>query len=203
MSGMGRREFVALLGGAAAAWPLAVGAQQAGKVRRIGFLRVGAPPPSFIGPLQKALKDLGYVEGKNFVFEYGLAKSVAELPNLAVDLVRRRVDVLVASGTPAVIPARNATTTIPVVFIAAMDPVATGVVTSSRAAGRKRHRIDCDFFRPDRQAAGASQGDAALAHARCAALAPGQPGPFSICRPGLDGSANFARRAGGHGGEQP
>jgi putative ABC transport system substrate-binding protein len=127
---MKRREFITLLGGAAIVWPLAARAQPAGKVHRIGFLRVGAPPPSFIVPLQMALKDLGYVEGKNLIFEYRLAKSVAELPTLAADLVRRQVDVLVASGTPAVIPARNATTTIPVVFIAAMDPVATGVVTS-------------------------------------------------------------------------
>ena len=127
---MKRREFIALVG-AAAAWPLATHAQQAGKIARIGFLRVGAPPPSFIVPLQTALKDLGYVEGRNFVFEFALATSVAELPALAADLVRSQVDVLVASGTPAVIPARNATTTIPVVFIAAIDPVATGVVTKS------------------------------------------------------------------------
>jgi putative ABC transport system substrate-binding protein len=134
MSDMKRREFITLLGGAAV-WPLAARAQQPGKVHRIGFLRVGTPPPSFIGPLQRVLKDLGYVEGKNFAFEYGLAKNVAELPELAADLVRRPVDVLVASGTPAVIPARSATTTIPVVFIAAMDPVATGVVTSLARPG--------------------------------------------------------------------
>src|SRR5215217_162992 len=107
---MRRREFIAALG-SAAAWPLAARAQPTGKVHRIGFLRVGAPPPSFIVPFQMALKDLGYVEGKNYTFEYGLAKSVAELPSLAADLVRRQMDVLVASGTPAVIPARNATTT--------------------------------------------------------------------------------------------
>jgi putative tryptophan/tyrosine transport system substrate-binding protein len=133
-SHIGRRKFLATLGGAAA-WPLAARAQQAGKVNRIGFLRVGPPPPSFIGPLQTALKDVGYVEGKNFIFEYALAKHVAELPDLAADLVRRQVDVLVASGTPAVIPARNATTTVPVVFIAAMDPVATGLVTSLARPG--------------------------------------------------------------------
>jgi putative ABC transport system substrate-binding protein len=133
---MKRRAFLTLLGGAAITWPLGVRAQPAGKVHRIGFLRIGAPPPSFLVPLQTALKDLGYVEGKNYSFEYGLAKSVAELPNLAADLVRRQVDVLVASGTPAVIPARNAATTIPVVFIAALDPVATGVVTTlSRPGG--------------------------------------------------------------------
>jgi putative ABC transport system substrate-binding protein len=131
---MRRREFI-VLAGSAAAWPLAARAQPAGKVHRIGFLRVGAPPPSFIMPLQTALKNLGYVEGKNYTFEYGLAKSVAELPGLAADLVRRQVDVLVASGTPAVIPARNAATTIPVIFIAALDPVATGVVTSLARPG--------------------------------------------------------------------
>ncbi len=132
---MRRREFITLLGGAVALWPLAAHAQQAGKVYRIGFLRVGPPPPSFILPLQMALKDRGYVEGKNFIFDYGLATHVAELPDLAADLVRRKVDVLVASGTPAVIPARNATNTIPVVFVAAIDPVATGVVTSLARPG--------------------------------------------------------------------
>jgi putative ABC transport system substrate-binding protein len=132
---MKRRDFITLLGATATAWPLPARAQPSGKINRIGFLRVGAPPPSFIMPLQMALKDLGHVEGRNFVFEYGLATHVAELPALAADLVRRRVDVLVASGTPAVIPARNATTTIPVVFIAALDPVATGVVTSLARPG--------------------------------------------------------------------
>jgi putative ABC transport system substrate-binding protein len=132
-----RREFIGLLGGAAGGTlvlPLAH-AQQRGKVHRIGFLRVGAPPPSFIDPLKAALKNLGYLEGKNFVFEYALAKRVAELPGLAAGLVRSKVDVLVASGTPAVIPARNATNTLPVVFIAALDPVATGVVASLARPG--------------------------------------------------------------------
>ena len=136
---MKRREFIALAGGAAAAstlsWPLAAREQPTGKVARIGFLRIGPPPPSFIGPLRQGLKDLGYLEDKNFVFDYGLAQRVAELPGLAADLVRRKVDVLVASGTPAVIPARNATSAIPVVFIAALDPVATGVVTSLARPG--------------------------------------------------------------------
>ena len=136
---MKRREFIALAGGAAAAstlsWPLAAREQPTGKVARIGFLRIGPPPPSFIGPLRQGLKDLGYLEDKNFVFDYGLAQRVDQLPGLAAELVRRKVDVLVASGTPAVIPARNATSAIPVVFIAALDPVATGVVTSLARPG--------------------------------------------------------------------
>jgi len=135
---MKRREFIALAGGAAASalsWPRAGRAQQAGKVARIGFLRVGPPPPSFIEPLRQGLKGLGYLEDKNFVFDYELAQRVDQLPGLAAELVRRKVDVLVASGTPAVIPARNATSAIPVVFIAALDPVATGVVTSLARPG--------------------------------------------------------------------
>jgi putative ABC transport system substrate-binding protein len=132
---MRRREFITILGGAVVPWPSAMHGQETSKVKLIGFLRVGPPPPSFIVPLQTALKDLGYVEGKNFSFEYGLAKRVEELPDLAAELVHRKVDVLVASGTPAVIPARNATNTIPVVFVAAIDPVATGVVTTLARPG--------------------------------------------------------------------
>jgi putative ABC transport system substrate-binding protein len=135
---MKRRKFIALVGGAAASTlslPLAGRAQQAGKVARIGFLRVGPPPPSFIEPLRQGLKDLGYVEGKNIAFDYGLAQHGDQLPGLAAELVRHKVDVLIASGTPTVIPARNATSVVPVLFVAAFDPVATGVVTSLARPG--------------------------------------------------------------------
>jgi len=132
---MRRREFITILGVAAVTWPPATLGQEVSKVKRIGFLRIGSPPPSFIVPLQTALKDLGYVEGKNFSFEYGLASRAEELSDLAAELVRSKVDVLVASGTPSVIPARNATSTIPVVFVAAIDPVATGVVTTLARPG--------------------------------------------------------------------
>jgi putative ABC transport system substrate-binding protein len=132
---MRRREFIVLLSGGVAGWPLTGRAQQTDKINRIGFLRIGAPPPSFIVPLRMAMKELGHVEGENLIFEYRLADRVGELPKLAADLVRRKVDVLVASGTPAVLPARNATTVIPVVFIAAIDPVATGIVTSLARPG--------------------------------------------------------------------
>jgi ABC-type uncharacterized transport system substrate-binding protein len=127
---MRRREFIGLLGGAAATWPLSLGAQQAGRVHRVGFLRVGPPPASFIEPLRRSLADLGYVEGRNLVFDFAIAEGVEQLPGLVADLIRRKADVIVASGTPAVLPARNATTVVPVVFIAALDPTATGVVTS-------------------------------------------------------------------------
>jgi putative ABC transport system substrate-binding protein len=135
---MRRREFITLLGGGAASsisWPLAARAQQTGRVYRIGLLRVGPPPPSFIEPLRRALSELGHVEGKSFVFDLGIAEDVEQLPHLAAELIRRKVDVILASGTPAVLPARNATNTIPVVFVAAIDPVATGVVTSLARPG--------------------------------------------------------------------
>jgi putative ABC transport system substrate-binding protein len=132
---MRRREIITLLGGAAVSWPLAAHAQQVGKVDRIGFLRVGPPPPSFIEPLRRALNEMGRVEGKNYVFDFGIAESVDQLPTIAADLVRRNVNVLVASGTPAVLPARQATNVIPVVIVAAVDPLAAGVVTSLARPG--------------------------------------------------------------------
>src|SRR5215470_353268 len=108
MPNVRRRELIALLGGAAAAWPLAARAQQATRVYRIGFLRVGPPPPSFIEPLRRALRDLGYVEGRNLIFDFGIAEGTEQLPGLAADLIRRKADVILASGTPTVLPARNA-----------------------------------------------------------------------------------------------
>jgi putative ABC transport system substrate-binding protein len=134
---MNRREFIALAGGTAAhsvLWPRAGLSQRAGKLKRIGFLRVGPPPPSFIEPLRRGLTGFGHVEGNDIAFEFGIAQTVAQLPALAADLVGR-VDVLVASGTPAVLPARNATNVVPVVFVAAIDPVATGVVTNLARPG--------------------------------------------------------------------
>ena len=131
---MNRRDTVLALLALSAA-PLTAGAQQTGKVHRIGLLRVGPPPPGFIEPFRQGLRELGYVEGQSIIIEYGLAENVAQLPELAARLLRLKVDVLVASGTPSVVPARNATSTVPVVFVAAIDPVATGVVTSLARPG--------------------------------------------------------------------
>jgi putative ABC transport system substrate-binding protein len=131
---MERRRFMAVIAGGLVAAPVAA-AQQAGKVYRVGFLRVGPPPPSFIEPFREGLRELGYVEGQSIIIEYGLAESVAQLPELAAKLLRLKVDVLVASGTPSVVPARNATSMSPVVFVAAIDPVATGVVASLARPG--------------------------------------------------------------------
>jgi len=110
-------------------------AQPASKVHRIGFLRFGEPPPTYIEGFRQGLREFGYLEGQNITIEYGVARNAAQLPEIAAELVRRKVDVLVASGTPSVLPARNATRTIPVVFVAAIDPVAMGVITSLARPG--------------------------------------------------------------------
>lgn len=135
---MRRRDFLCVLSGAAAAWPLVATAATAphkDKVYRIGLLRVGHPPPSFIAPFRKGLQDLGLVEGQNIFIEYGVARNVEELPRLADDLIGLRVELLLASGTPAVVPAKNATKSVPIVFVAAIDPIATGLVQSLARPG--------------------------------------------------------------------
>jgi putative ABC transport system substrate-binding protein len=110
-------------------------AQQARPVYRIGFLRNGPPPESFIGGFRQGLRELGYVDGQNISIEYGLADSAEQLPNAAAELVRRNVDVIIASGTPPAVSAKNATRTVPIIFVAAIDPVATGVAASLARPG--------------------------------------------------------------------
>jgi putative ABC transport system substrate-binding protein len=132
---MRRREFVAALG-AATAWPFLAGAQDARKVWRIGFLRVGPPPAAFVDGFRQGLRDLGLVEGRHFVIEYTLTQSASQITGAVAELVRSGVDVIIASGTPSVVPARNAAGLIPVVFVATLDPVATGLVASLAKPGR-------------------------------------------------------------------
>jgi putative ABC transport system substrate-binding protein len=129
---MKRREFITLLGGAAAGLPLTVHAQQ--KVHRIGVLLVGGP--QFMGPYREALRDLGYVEGRNIQFEVRSAEGKHErLAELAAELVRSRVDIIVTSMTPAVAAAKNATLDIPIVMGAAGDPVANGLIANLARPG--------------------------------------------------------------------
>jgi putative ABC transport system substrate-binding protein len=130
-----KRAAVALLSFILFAAPLVGEAQQAAKPYRIGFLRSGPPPDTFIEGFRQGLRDLGYVEGQSVTIEYGVAASADHLTAAAADLVRRKVDVIVASGTPSVPPAKRATTTIPVVFVASIDPVATGMVASLARPG--------------------------------------------------------------------
>jgi len=123
---MQRREFIALLGGVAAAWPVGAQAQQAGKQYRIGMLETTgeAVKPADIGAFRKGLRDLGYVEGRNVIIEYRSADGRPErFPALAAELVGLNVDLIVTRGTPAAVAAKNATKTIPVVMAAIGDPL--------------------------------------------------------------------------------
>jgi len=126
---MRRREFIRLLGGDAAAWPLAARAQQAGKMVSVGILAIEALPP--IDTFRQALNGLGYVEGGNVRFEHRYAQARNDLfPELADDLVGRKVDVILTWGTEAALAAKRATTTIPIVMGAIGDPIGSGVVSS-------------------------------------------------------------------------
>ncbi len=131
---MKRREFIALLG-SAAAWPLAALAQQP-KMARIGALYIGtADAESFKKELREGLRELGYVEGQNIAFEFHSAEGKLErLPELAAELVRLRVDVIVALYVPPSLAAKQATREIPIVVVVG-DPVETGIVPSLARPG--------------------------------------------------------------------
>ena len=126
---MKRREFIKMLGGAAA-WPLTANTQQS-RVARIGALYIGlADAESFKNELREGLRELGYVEGQNIAFEFLSAEGKLDrLPELAAELVRLKADVIVALYVPCALAAKQATRDIPIVIIAA-DPVETGIVPS-------------------------------------------------------------------------
>jgi putative tryptophan/tyrosine transport system substrate-binding protein len=136
---MRRRAFLTLLGGAAAsvAWLPAARAQPPGKVARLGFLKFG-PASAFTGrveALRTGLRELGYVEGQNLVIEFRWAATVDQLSELAAELVRMPVDLIFASSSTEVEAARQATTTIPIVFATHADPVGLGHVASLARPG--------------------------------------------------------------------
>jgi len=127
-----RRDFITLLGGVTAAWPLAAHAQQ-GKLWRIGMLETISPVlnAANLAAFRNGLRQLGYVEGQNYVIEYRSADGRAErFAELAADLLRLNVDVIVTRGTPAVLAAKKATTTTPIVMAAIGEPLDSGVVAS-------------------------------------------------------------------------
>ena len=134
---MRRRDFIALAGGAAAFAPLAARAQQPAKTYRIGMLETISPAlnAAQLDAFRRGLRELGYVEGQRYTIEYRSADGRAErFPELAVELVRLGVDLIVARGTPAAIAAKNATGTIPVIMSSVGDPLL--IVDSLARPGR-------------------------------------------------------------------
>jgi putative ABC transport system substrate-binding protein len=135
---MRRREFITLLSGATVAWPLAARAQPSGKTYLIGFLGVFSYPEyrRLVEALRTGLRKLGYEEGRNIVIEYRWAEGRYDrLPELATELVNLKPDVIVTHSSPGARAAKQATTTVPVVFAAVGDPVAFGLIESLHRPG--------------------------------------------------------------------
>jgi putative tryptophan/tyrosine transport system substrate-binding protein len=134
---MRRREFITLLGGAAAAWPLAARAQQSDRIWRVGVLSLrssGSPP--IVETLAEGLRDYSYFNGQNMIIEFRSANDRAELlAELAAELIALRVDVIIAVASQAVRAARQATSTIPIVMTSSSDPVGVGFAASLARPG--------------------------------------------------------------------
>jgi putative tryptophan/tyrosine transport system substrate-binding protein len=135
---IGRREFLATLGGAAATWPLAARAQQPAKLPTIGFLgqSTRSAASEWVAAFVQRLRELGRIEGRTITIEYRWADGRDErFAEIAAEFVRLKVDIIVTSGTPQVLAAKQATSVIPIVFATAGDPVASGLVASLARPG--------------------------------------------------------------------
>jgi putative tryptophan/tyrosine transport system substrate-binding protein len=128
-----RRQFITLLGGAAAAWPLAADAQQSGKLPKIGLLSSGAPAVQgqWVAAFVQRLRELGWIDGRTVVLEVRWAEGRPErFTEIAAEFVRLKVEVIMTYSTAAVIAAKQATAIIPIIFAAANDPIGSGLVAS-------------------------------------------------------------------------
>jgi len=131
-----RREFITLLGGAPAAWPLSARAQQPGKLQTIGFLgqSTRSAESELVAAFTQRLRELGWIEGRTITIEYRWS-GAERFAQIATEFVRLKVDVIVTSGTPQVLATKQATSVIPIVFARAGDPVASGLVASLARPG--------------------------------------------------------------------
>jgi putative tryptophan/tyrosine transport system substrate-binding protein len=135
---MRRREFITLLGGAAATWPLAARAQQSGRLLTIGYLGSGTPATQgqWVAAFVQRLRELGWIDGRTVAIEYRWAEGRDEhLAEIAAEFVRLKVDVIVTSLAAPVLAAKQATSAIPIVVAVAADPVGTGLVASLARPG--------------------------------------------------------------------
>jgi putative tryptophan/tyrosine transport system substrate-binding protein len=133
---MRRRKFITLFGAASAMWQLDASAQQGEKVYKVGFLSAGSREPYLSPIVADAFRELGYVNGKNITFESRYAEDRLDLlPKLAAELVSMKVDLIMAAGTLAPLAAKRATSTIPIVMMAAGDPVGSRLVASLARPG--------------------------------------------------------------------
>jgi hypothetical protein len=184
---IGRRQLIVTLGGGAVAWPLAARAQQAKKIPRIGVLLFGTPDTDpNLGAFLRGLRDLGYIEAQNIVFEYRYAEGKPErLRGLAGELVATKPDLIFALGGDVAPSARVATNTIPIVVAVSNDPVQAGLVASlAHPGGRQHHGRDFRFLRSCRQALAVPARDRSESLARGGHLESGSR------RPGISGNAN-------------
>jgi putative tryptophan/tyrosine transport system substrate-binding protein len=135
---MNRREFILALGGAAAAWPLAARAQQSAKLPKIGLLGTGTPAVQgqWIAAFMQRMRELGWIEGRSVAFELRWAEARSErFTEIATEFVQLKVQVIMTYGTAAVIAAKQATSTIPIIFAVANDPIGAGLVESLARPG--------------------------------------------------------------------
>ena len=150
-----RRIFLGALAGGVLAVPLAAEAQQAGKVYQIGYLSAaGSSNPRILEAFRQGLRELGWVEGQNIVIEYRWAEGhLDRLPGLAAELVRLKVDLIVASPTPGAMAAKNATGTVPIVAVSLTHPVELGLVASLARPGGNvtgvSYSVGADIFGKD------------------------------------------------------